>query len=105
MITFLILLTVLALSMVLLARALGRMDRNVAPPVPVEESSAPEQTGLGDPEWNIVIRHQCEPINCPNLKGNPRQPGKEPGCQVCAALFLGRYGERLLNEQREGRNR
>lgn len=104
MVTFLMLMVVLALSMVLLAYFLGRVERNTAPPA-AEEATVPEQTGMGEPEWNVVIRAQCLPRNCPNLKGSPPQPGKEPGCQVCASLFLERYGERLLREQREGRNR
>ncbi len=105
MLTFLVLIAVVALSMVLLAHFLGREDRSQPAPAPLPEVAAPEQTGLGEPEWKVVMREQCEPINCPNLKGQPRQPGREPGCQVCASLFLARYGERLVKSQREGRNR
>ncbi len=104
MLTLLVLVAVAALSLLLLARLLGREERD-APPAAATEAATPEQTGLGEPEWAVVMREQCMPINCPNLKGNPRRPGKEPGCQVCAAMFLERYGERLLKEQREGRNR
>ncbi|NLC56447.1 MAG: hypothetical protein GX774_06400 [Armatimonadetes bacterium] len=105
MVTFVVLIVVLALSMVLLAHFLGRAERDAVPPPAAEESTSPEQTGLGEPEWNVVIQKQCLPTNCPNLKGSPPQPGKEPGCQVCASMFLERYGERLLRQQREGRNR
>ncbi|MBI3944653.1 MAG: hypothetical protein HY321_01925 [Armatimonadetes bacterium] len=105
MLILLVLVAVVALSMVFLARQLGRAERDPQPPAQPVETAAPEQTGLGEPEWEVVIRGQCRPLDCPNFKGNPRQPGKEPGCQVCAALFLEQYGERLLRSQREGRNR
>lgn len=106
MLTLVVLVVLVAAGMLLLAHFLGREDKDVSPPtVMEEEGTVPEQTGLGDPEWKIVIRGQCEPLNCPNFKGNPRRPGKEPGCQVCAALFLEQYGKRLIKSQREGRNR
>jgi hypothetical protein len=105
MLTFVVLIAVAVVSMVMLARLLGRVERDATPPVPVAETPVPEQTEFGEPEWGVVMREQCLPLNCPNLRGNPKRPGKEPGCQVCAAMFLERFGERLLKSQREGRNR
>lgn len=106
MLTFLVLVAIVAASLMLLAHFLGREERNLFPPAASAETPvSSEQVGLGDPEWKVVMRGQCQPIHCPNLRGNPPRPGKEPGCQVCASLFLERYGERLLKQQREGRNR
>jgi len=105
MLSFLVLVAVMAVSMVLLARFLYREERRTPPPAAAAPASEPEQVGLGEPEWRVVMREQCLPIQCPDLKGSPPRPGKEPGCQVCAALFLQRYGERILKPQREQRNR
>ncbi|MDH7568788.1 MAG: hypothetical protein QHJ73_04300 [Armatimonadota bacterium] len=104
MLVLLVLGAVAVLGVAALLWLLRWSERWRQPSTPVGEGLDPEQTALDEVEWRLVVRGLCRPRRCPNLARLLRGTGREAGCEVCAALFLERYGERILKPRRQGRH-
>jgi hypothetical protein len=56
-----------------------------------------EENSIIPEEWLLVRREKCGPTRCPRAVGTPPGPRKDVACEICAAVFMERYWQRMLS--------